>query len=381
MDQKQIRFLKNLSTGLVIAAVLVAFMITGIRIFGIKIYGVQSGSMAPAHPKGALIYVRSVDPGTLKVEDVITYKLTDGTTSTHRIVEVVTDPQYPTRVQYRTKGDANKDVDGSLVSASNIIGKVMFSIPHLGTFASYIQQPPGIYVAIIVCGLLIAFVFYTDSLETKLKEKEKQEPGSDPAPVSDKPPFDLAASINKISQKLFKKDLIKVKEADEPAFQRGYTPPQPTPQPMQYAQQQPQQPYPGMQQQYPQQGYSQYPQQPYPQQVYQQQPYQGMQQQYPQQGYQYPQQSYPQQMYQQPYQGMQQQYPQQGAQQMRAQQMGGQPQYYPMQGQQQLPVQQPAAMPQTPVHQAQQSIPPRPVSAGGMQQSNPVAPQQHIPKH
>lgn len=287
MEQKKIRFLKGLSTGLVVLAMVFAFLIAGIRIFGVQVYGVLTGSMAPTYPTGSLIYVKDVDPRDLRVNDVITFSISPNVIATHRIVEIVPDETYPTILRYRTKGDANRDVDASLVSANNIIGKAMFAIPLLGYLASYIQEPPGIYVAIIVCGLMIAFVFYTDSLDGKQQESKQE------SSTLGKLHFDPVALVNQISQKLLGKPLIKEKTPAEPVVRQGFVPQQAVQQPMQYSV--PQQPYP---QSYAQQG--QYPQ--YPPQMYQQ-PYDGTPQQYPQQSYQqYPQQGYPQQLY----------YPQQG---------------------------------------------------------------------
>ena len=238
MNQKTIRFLKNLSTGMVVIAIVFAFLIAGIRILGFEVFGVLTGSMEPTYPTGSLIYVKDVDPSELRVNDVITFSISPNVIATHRIVEIVPDEQYPTIVRYRTKGDANKDVDASLVSAGNIIGKAMFAVPQLGYLASYIQQPPGIYVAILVCGLMIAFVFYTDSLENKQKQSEGQ-----PQQPGEKRGFDFVALINKVSMKLIKRPLIEQKE--EESLNQGYTPTQP--QQMQYPQyQQPMQ--------YPQQG-------------------------------------------------------------------------------------------------------------------------------
>ena len=285
MDQKRIRFLKGLSTALVVAAMVFAFLIAGIRIFGVQVYGVLTGSMEPSYPTGSLIYVKPVDAADLRVNDVITFSISPGVIATHRIVEVVWDEQRPGLLSYRTKGDANKDVDASLVSANNIIGKAMFAIPQLGYVANYIQQAPGIYIAILVCGLMIAFVFYTDSLDDKQKKQV-------PQLVEDKPGFDLAAAINQLSQKLLGKAIIKQQAPPEPVGHQGYVPQQPM-------MQTPYQPQYPMQYQYPQQGYQPY----YPQ--------QGMQQGYPPQNAQmgYPQsyppsQPYGQPTYQQPMQGM-----------------------------------------------------------------------------
>lgn len=169
MNKRTIEILKKLSTGLVVLAMVFAFLIAGIRIFGVQVYGVLTGSMEPSYPTGSLIYVKRVDADDLRVNDVITFSLSSNVIVTHRIVEIVADESNPSVVSYRTKGDANNDADASLVSASNIIGRVIFSVPRLGYLANYIQEPPGIYVAIFVCGLMIAFVFYTDSLESKQK--------------------------------------------------------------------------------------------------------------------------------------------------------------------------------------------------------------------
>lgn len=312
MSENRIRFLKGLSTGLVVAAIVFAFLIAGIRIFGVQVYGVLTGSMEPAYPTGSLIYVKDVEASELRVNDVITFSVSPGVIATHRIVEIVPDENNPSIVRYRTKGDANREVDAALVGENNIIGRAMFAIPQLGFLASYIQQPPGIYVAILVCGLMIAFVFYTDSLDSKQKQQNQ------PQQQEEKPAAGLATTINKLSQKLLGKDLIKAKE---PPLTPGYTPPQAMQQPMQY-----QQPYypqqypmqygqtPPAQQGYPQQGYPQYNGMPqYPQQGQWQQNYpQAQQGYYPQQmqqpaqqtqPYYYPQgypQQYGQQMYQQP---------------------------------------------------------------------------------
>lgn len=282
MDQKKVQLLKNLSTGMVIVAIVFAFLIAGIRIFGVQVFGVLTGSMEPTYPTGSLIYVKGVDPDDLRVNDVITFSISPNVIATHRIVEVVQDENNPAVRRFRTKGDANRDVDASLVSSGNIIGKAMFAIPQLGYLASYIQEPPGIYVAILVCALMIGFVFYTDSLETKQKQAAENL-----GAVQEKEAFDPIALINKASEKLLGKPLVKVKPKEETSLNQGYTPTQ---------MQQPMQQYPQQQLYYGAQG------------MYQQ-PQQGMQQGYPQQMQQYPQgQPYYQQPMQQPY------YPQNGQQ-------------------------------------------------------------------
>ena len=222
MNRQLAKTLKNMANGMVIVAVALAFLISGIRILGFEVFGVLTGSMEPTYPIGSLIYVKSADPDELRVNDVITFSLTPGVIATHRIVEVVPDADNPSIVRFRTKGDANASVDASLVSGGNIVGKVMFCVPHLGHLASYIQQPPGLYVAILVSGVMIAFIFYTDSLDTGRKAGTKKR--------AKKKRFDPASIVNPISMRLLGKPLMRRKRArrqprEDSSFYSGYRPP------------------------------------------------------------------------------------------------------------------------------------------------------------
>jgi len=361
--------LRSITTIMVCIAILFAFFISAIRVFGVDVFGVLTGSMEPTYPTGSLIYVKPVDTSTLRVNDVITFSLSPNVIATHRIVEIVPDENNPSVVRYRTKGDANNSVDASLVSAGNIIGKVVFSVPTLGYIASYIQSPPGIYVAIAISILMIVFVFITDTVTAD--KKNDANPNAPPQNSPAKP----SAWVNllvKLEPSLkntplgptIAKMIAKQKPAaipyqqpaqpqtyggqmGYPQYQQGYQ------QPQQYQQgyQQPQQYQQGYQQpqQY-QQGYQQ------PQQY--QQSYQQPQQY--QQGYQQPQQY--QQGYQQPQQYQQgfqqpQQY-QQGYQQPQQYQQGYPQQPRQYQGFQQQPQQYQQGYPQQPQqyqHHARQS--------------------------
>lgn len=177
MNQKTKVILRTVTTIIVCFALIFAFMISAIRLFGVDIYGVLTGSMEPTYPVGSLIYVKKVDPNQLRVQDVITFSLTSNTVVTHRIVEVVPDETNPRLVRFRTQGDANNAPDASLVSPSNIIGKVVFGIPYLGHIANYVQHPPGTYVAIFLSLVLIVIVFVTDSATSSKKGKEGKQIG------------------------------------------------------------------------------------------------------------------------------------------------------------------------------------------------------------
>ena len=159
------------TTTLVVLVVILAIMLVGVRLVGLQVYTVLSGSMEPTYHVGSLLYVKSVDTSQLEAGDVITFMLDEETLATHRIVEVVPDSDDPQTIRFRTKGDANDAEDGSLVHYKNVVGSPVFSIPQLGYFANYIQQPPGLYVGISAAALLMVLVFLPDLFAKDEKEE------------------------------------------------------------------------------------------------------------------------------------------------------------------------------------------------------------------
>ncbi len=165
--------MKIISDVLVILVVVLAILFHGLQLFGLKPYSVLSGSMESVYPTGSLIYITDVDPAKLEVNDVITFKMPSGTTATHRIIELVPDETDPDIIRFRTKGDENDIVDGTLVEFDNVIGKPVFGIPLLGYLATYIMYPSGKYVAITVA---IAFILIEIMISIVLDDKDKKKP-------------------------------------------------------------------------------------------------------------------------------------------------------------------------------------------------------------
>ncbi len=153
----------NWATTLFVALIVAAAVLTaGARVVGFRIFTVLSGSMEPSYPVGSLVYVKRVDPQKLKTGQVITFLLDADTVATHRITEVVRDESDPPVLRFRTKGDANAVEDGGLVHYKNVIGTPVLTIPLLGYVISYIQHPPGIYVAVSVGAALLLLVILPD---------------------------------------------------------------------------------------------------------------------------------------------------------------------------------------------------------------------------
>ena len=166
------KIMNTITTLIVAIAVLLAVALVGVRVVGLQPFVVLSGSMEPAYHVGSLIYVKDVDHKELKVGDPITYMISQDTVVTHRIIEILVDEQDPDTLRFFTKGDANEMADGSSVHYKNILGKPVFSIPYLGYVSNYIQNPPGMYVAIAAGAILVMLVFLPDIFEDEDKKKK-----------------------------------------------------------------------------------------------------------------------------------------------------------------------------------------------------------------
>lgn len=173
-----VRKIWNIVTSvLVVMFVILAILLAGVRLIGLQAFTVLSGSMEPTYHVGALIYVKKVDPSEIQVGDAITFLLSEDTVATHRVVEIVPDEEDPSVLRFRTKGDANNAVDGSLVHCGNVIGVPVFTIPYLGYVANYVQKPPGLYVTISVCAVLLFLAILPDLFAAPEAAKEGRKAG------------------------------------------------------------------------------------------------------------------------------------------------------------------------------------------------------------
>lgn len=163
---------KTLSTALVVIVVILAVLLAGVRVIGFTPYTVLSGSMEPTYHVGSIVYVKKVDPTTLRVGDPITFRLTGNVIATHRIVEV--HGEGTPDLGFRTKGDANDTVDG-ITPASAVIGKATFSIPYLGYLSNFLQQPKGL-ITVVGCGAAVLAISYI--IDAIFPEKKESEPES-----------------------------------------------------------------------------------------------------------------------------------------------------------------------------------------------------------
>lgn len=152
---------------------------------------IGGGSMAPALPIGAAVVVEPVDPGTLRVGDVVSLRSGSDLQSifTHRVTSIV--PRENT-VWVETKGDANADVDPSIASAEHVIGRVSATIPYAGFLLALLSVPSGVLFVVLLAAVLLTLIWLLESFEVDLvarapSKPDQRTPQSSPDPVRGTP--------------------------------------------------------------------------------------------------------------------------------------------------------------------------------------------------
>ncbi len=125
-------------------------MIAVVSICGARGYSVASNSMSPKLNKGDVVFVKEIPFEELKKGDIVTvaFKVNDGTTYTHRIIEIDYDKK-----EIRTAGDATGLEDYEGATAEQIKGRVWFSVPVLGYLSLMLTNVN--YAAVIGIAVLV----------------------------------------------------------------------------------------------------------------------------------------------------------------------------------------------------------------------------------
>lgn len=124
---------------------------------------IGGGSMEPAIHLGSAVVVTPVVPAALAVGDVVSLQVAEAhAVYTHRIVGFVdrADGRW-----IRTKGDANEDLDPTLVPASAVIGRVDLVVPWIGYLMSLLMLPTGFMFVVGLAGMLLAIAWLLESLD------------------------------------------------------------------------------------------------------------------------------------------------------------------------------------------------------------------------
>ncbi len=140
-----------------------------------RIFVVETGSMSPTIPAGSLIIDSSEN--TYKVGDIITFNAladsesTKVTPITHRLTQII---QQNGVTVYETKGDANNAPDGEYRDPNNVIGKVQFYLPYVGTLVGFAKTQLGFVIVILIPTILIILSELNNIKKEFIKLKEKK---------------------------------------------------------------------------------------------------------------------------------------------------------------------------------------------------------------
>lgn len=130
---------------------------------------VLTDSMYPEIKSGDMIFLKKIDTKKLKVGDIVTFFDPNGkgsTTITHRIVEIT---EVNDKIAFKTKGDANNNIDKSVVLADDVIGIYRTRIPGVGNISMFLSTTSGMIVCIAIP--LVLFVGYDAISRRKYNKK------------------------------------------------------------------------------------------------------------------------------------------------------------------------------------------------------------------
>lgn len=138
---------------------IVIFSIMGSNgIGGYKAFNILTGSMSPNINPGSLIITKDIDENNIIQNDVITFRGSSiNTITTHRVVEVIKEKNG--NIKFQTKGDANDVLDPMLVGQELVVGKVICSIPYLGSIINFFIKFKFVIVALVIFLLVLSSIF------------------------------------------------------------------------------------------------------------------------------------------------------------------------------------------------------------------------------
>lgn len=129
----------------------------GFNLVGYSPLYIKTQSMQSVMPAGSFVLIKEDVSNHYQIGDDITFfdEHKDGMIITHRIIDVLDDYEHQ-GMAYVTKGVDNPNQDAFPVFASNVMGKVIWVVPELGIFLSFIQD--NVFL-VVLCGLIfIAFL-------------------------------------------------------------------------------------------------------------------------------------------------------------------------------------------------------------------------------
>jgi len=202
----------------ILAAVIITIIYVGAvrlsnkapTLFGFSLLRVSTDSMEPALSVGEVVLVKDVEPETLKIGDVITYRATKGPYKGDLITHQISKEPYEVDGIYyfTTRGIKPEAVDDAEVTDAQIRGKVMYYIPYVGTVYDFFSRWYG------MASLLILVVIIFSSEISSLFAKFKKEP-EDKENIYENPNDAIQREhVDKLREKEFEGILTNLDEPD-----------------------------------------------------------------------------------------------------------------------------------------------------------------------
>jgi len=135
------------------SALLVAGLNLAVPALGGRLVIIAGQSMQPAMPMGSLAIVEPMGADPLRVGEIVTLRTGTGALVTHRVVRLAS----LSSVAYvETKGDANHSADPTITPVSQVVGRVVASVPDAG-FVEAVLRRPLAWVAFLSLALALWF--------------------------------------------------------------------------------------------------------------------------------------------------------------------------------------------------------------------------------
>jgi signal peptidase len=166
-----VRWLSNVV--LILAVLLLLIVLIVPLVFAGRVAVVLSASMEPTLPVGALAVIMPVAPEEVEVGDIITFTpyWDPEVTISHRVNEILNEE----RIRFRTKGDANEDVDAWVVPGDEVKGRVVFDIPRLGYLVNYVLRYVRTRQGLIFLVILPSLVVIGGTVHTMIKPPSRRQ--------------------------------------------------------------------------------------------------------------------------------------------------------------------------------------------------------------
>ena len=133
-------------------------------LMGMRFQPLESGSMEPRFPMGSLALVAPIDAA--EVEPGMTIVFTDPQDPSRLIAHRAVNQLPGDPPSWRTKGDANVDVDSLPVHASMVRGRIAWSIPGLGSVVTAVR---GGSAVVLLVGLPLMLLVATEAFDLRRK--------------------------------------------------------------------------------------------------------------------------------------------------------------------------------------------------------------------